>query len=221
MLIKWQVRKIFIIFVKYSHYFRSISSRKKLFNKYVWKKLFKLFYYHSFLKGKPSDTIATIGIEAFFSACKLSDGSLVSVQIIDTAGQERYKALSTSHYRKADCCLLVYDISKKESFDEIKNYYIEKIKDNCKKNIQIILLGNKIDLEKSRQISSEEGAKLALENDFIFMESSCFKNENVANAFETLIEITNIEKQKSNTIPHNMVISMEGITTKQSRFCCF
>ena len=214
-------KKIFIIFVKYSYYFRSISSRKKLFNKYIRKKLFKLIYYFSFLSGKHSDTIATIGIENFFSACKLSDGSLAFVEIIDTAGQERYKALSASHYRKADCCLLVYDISNKESFDEIKNYYIGKIKDYCKENIQIVLLGNKTDLEKNRQIPSEEGAKLALENDFIFMESSCFKNENVANAFETLIEITNIEKQKSNTIPRNMVISMDDITTKKRNSCCY
>ena len=53
------------------------------------------------------------------------------------------------------------------------------------------------------------------------MESSCFKNENVANAFETLIEITNIEKQKNNTIPRNMVISMDDITTKKRSSCCY
>ena len=116
---------------------------------------------------------------------------------MDTAGQERFKAINTSYYRKADCCLLVYDISERASFDDLKNYFIEKIKEKCKKNIQIILLGNKTDLEDKRQIPSEEGAKLALDNDYIFLETSCLKNSKVSDAFETLIEITNIEAKKN------------------------
>jgi Ras-related protein Rab-1A len=112
---------------------------------------------------------------------------------MDTAGQERFKSINTSYYRKADCCLLVYDISNKYSFEQLKDYFIETIKEKCKKNIQIILLGNKTDLEDKRQVSSEEGANLALLNNYIFLETSCLKNENVADAFETLIEITNRE----------------------------
>ena len=137
------------------------------------------------------ESTTTIGIPKYFVSCKLSDGSLVNIQILDTAGQERFRSINTSYYREADCCLLVYDISDKKSFNEIKDYFIETIKDKCKKNIQIILLGNKTDLEDKRQIPSEEGAKLALINNYMFMETSCLKNSNVASAFETLIEITN------------------------------
>ena len=96
-----------------------------------------------------------------------------------------------------DCCLLVYDISRRESFDECKNYYKNKIKGKCKKNTEVLLLGNKTDFEYEREVKYEEGADFATENDYIFMESSCFKNENVADAFETLIEIICGETKKN------------------------
>ncbi len=69
--------------------------------------------------------IATIGI--LFSLCnyQLSDGSLVHVKIIGTAGQEKLKILSNQYYRNEDGCLLVYDITDRKSFDEIKDYYSE------------------------------------------------------------------------------------------------
>ena len=78
---------------------------------------------------------ATIGIPNYFTSFKLSDGSLVNVHTYDTAGQECYKALTENYYKKADCCLLVYDITNSESFKECKNYYNECIKEKCKKNI--------------------------------------------------------------------------------------
>ena len=142
---------------------------------------------------------ATIGIPNYFTSFKLSDGSLVNVHTYDTAGQECYKALTENYYKKADCCLLVDAITNSESFKECKNYYNECIKEKCKKNIQVMLLGNKTDREDERQVSSKEGADFAVENEYIFMETSCYKNTNVANAFETLIEITNIEAKKNGT----------------------
>ena len=90
---------------------------------------------------------------------------------------------------------MVYDISNRKSFEECK-YYIGQIKERCKKNIKVILLGNKTDLE--RNVSTEEGTKLALDNKYIFKETSCKKNINVISAFEALIEITNIQAKKNN-----------------------
>ena len=129
---------------------------------------------------------------------------------MDTAGQERFKSINTSYYRKADCCLLVYDISSKYSFDQLKDYFIETINEKCKKNIQIILLGNKTDLEYKREVSAEEGANLALINNYIFLETSCLKNENVAGAFETLIEITNREAKRAKTGEKSNNISLSN-----------
>ena len=117
---------------------------------------------------------------------------------MDTAGMETFRAVNTNYYRKASCCLLVYDITDRKSFEDCEKYYNEKIKEYCKKDINIILLGNKTDLENERKIPSEEGANFALKNNYIFMETSCLKNTNVADAFSTLIEITNREEIKKN-----------------------
>ena len=159
------------------------------------KRKFILILNFRFLNDKGT-TISqvTIGNPQYFRSFKLTDGSLVNVQITDTSGQERYRALNQFYYRNADCCLLVYDISNRKSFEEC-SYYAAEIKERCKKNIKVILLGNKTDLK--RVILSEEGANLALKNNYIFMETSCKKNKNVADAFQTLIEITNIESKKN------------------------
>ena len=141
--------------------------------------------------------MTTIGTPHYFVTYKLSDGSLVNVNIMDTNGQERYRSLNLGYYRKADCCLLIYDIADYKSFNECKNYYNEQLMKNCKKDIEVILLGNKSDLKEKRKVLPEEAAGFALENNYIFMETSCVKNENVASAFEALIELTNIEIKKN------------------------
>jgi small GTP-binding protein len=118
---------------------------------------------------------------------------------MDTGGQERFNSIVSNYYKIADCCLLVYDITCKKSFEKIKDYYIDKLKENCSKIVKIILLGNKTDLSEKREVSSKEGADLAEKNGYIFMESSCVDNYNVSNAFETLIQITNTELEKNNS----------------------
>ena len=132
---------------------------------------------------------------------KLSDGSVINVHIRDTCGQEQYKSIWKQYYKEADGILLVFDISNKHSFDEIKDYYVEAIKEKCKIGIPIILLGNKTDLEDERQVSQEEAIALSIDEEYIYKETSCVKNENVADAFETIIEIWNINSKKNNATP--------------------
>ena len=139
---------------------------------------------------------------------------------MDTSGQERFRAINESYYRRADCCLLVYDISERKSFDECK-YYSKKIKEKCKENIVTILLGNKTDLDYKRQIPSEEGANFSLENGYIFMETSCLKNKNVADAFQTLIEITNREAIKKKDDNITLVLNKKDLKVeKKKKSCC-
>ena len=149
---------------------------------------------------------------------QLTDGSLVNVTIVDTAGQERFRALTDRFYKEAHGILLVYDITNMESFDEIRNYYNEKIKENCNDEIRIILLGNKTDLEEDRKIPAEMGASYAAEQGYMFMETSCMTNKNVADCFETLIELTyreviQVQKEKSLEIGNNN-------NQTQKRKCC-
>ena len=108
---------------------------------------------------------STIGVDKFFQYVQLNDGTIIKLFIMDTAGQERYNSLNESYYKQADCCLLMYDITSRDSFEKIEDYYIGNIKANCRKDIKVILLGNKTDLEEDRKVSQDEGKNLAKDND--------------------------------------------------------
>ena len=169
----------------------------------------------------------TVGLDNIFRTFQLSDGSLVNCGIMDTGGQERFDAINESYYRKADCCLLVYDITNRNSFEDCKNYYNKKLKECSEDIIKVILLGNKTDLKDKRVISPEEGAKFAEENNYIFMETSCKDNYNVADAFTALVEMANAEcKRKGIDISKrkkaNIIIEKEKVKNNQQKKgkCC-
>ena len=106
-------------------------------------------------------TLTTVcGGDRYVKVFQLSDGTFINCMILDTAGQERFDSLNLTYYKKADAVLLVYDISKRSSFENVTKYYVEKIKENCNEDIPILLLGNKIDKKNEREISYEEGILL-------------------------------------------------------------
>ena len=145
------------------------------------------------------------------------------MRLLDTAGQELFNVINESYYRQADCCLLVYDITSRDSFNRLKDYYIKKIKKDCKNILKVVLLGNKADLKDKRKVSDKEGADLALENDYTFMESSCVDNYNVLDAFTALIEMTNNELIKNNGKRTKNISLNSTIATKKNKNkkkCC-
>jgi len=101
------------------------------------------------------DSKSTVGVE--FGAKKLKVNNLtVKAQIWDTAGQERYKSITNAYYKGAKGALLVYDITNKESFTNTTRW-ISELKLNGDKDVTIILIGNKCDLEDKRQVTKDEG----------------------------------------------------------------
>ena len=128
---------------------------------------------------------------------QLPDGSYVNCEILDTSGQEAYNSMNKIYYKRADCCVLVYDITDLNSFELCKDFYKKEILDTCKKGIKVILVGNKTDLENERKVSKEEAREFAKENDYYFKETSCENNLNVADAFETIIIMTNNDMMKN------------------------
>ena len=168
---------------------------------------------YSFIYDQPTLQEGSRTIFDYYSETfQLPDGSYVNCEIMDTGGQEEFNAQNKIYYKRADCCLLVYDITNQQSFDEIENYYVKEIKNNCIENIPVILLGNKTDLEDQRVITIKDGTDLATKYNFTFMETSCEENYNVANAFETLILMTNDEMIKNKRFNYN---SKENINTFQ------
>ena len=148
------------------------------------------------MNGKFTEDIkSTVVIDYFSKTILLGDGTAVHCFIYDTGGQEHFRAMNKMYYKKAKAILLVYDITDMKSFESIKNYYSQAIKEICPKNIPIMLLGNKLDRENERLISQQEGIELAQSNNYLFKETSCKTNENVIDAFEALIEMWNIEEK--------------------------
>ena len=170
--------------------------------------------------------VATIGIDNEFQCVQLTDGSIIKLRVLDTAGQEIYNSINENYYKDADGCLLVYDITNNDSFERIKDYYIQKIKEKCKKNIKIVLLGNKTDKNDERKVSDKDGRDLALKNNYIFMESSCKDNYNVSDAFTALVEMTNNDmiKEKRNNTNNFSLDETKGETfdnkSNSQKSCC-
>ena len=133
--------------------------------------------------------IDTLGIDTQTKKIKLKNGKKIQLVITDTAGQERFKAIAINYIKKANGILLVYDITKRKSFENINNW-LEQINDKTKRSVPILLIGNKTDLENMRCVSEEEGENFAITyNDGIsFYETSCKTGKNVEKAVNDLVE---------------------------------
>lgn len=107
------------------------------------------------------DSKSTVGVE-FGSKSFNIDGSLVKVQIWDTAGQDRFKAITKAYYKGAKGAFVVYDITKKHSFESLDKWIVD-LKENSTPNINMMIIGNKNDLEDQREISKEDALQKAIE----------------------------------------------------------
>ncbi|KAI4382032.1 hypothetical protein MLD38_008044 [Melastoma candidum] len=142
------------------------------------------------------DSKATIGVE-FQTRTMLIQHKSVKAQIWDTAGQERYRAVTSAYYRGAVGAMLVYDITRRQSFDHIPRW-LEELRGHADKNIVIMLIGNKTDLDDQRAIPTEDAKEFAEKEGLFFLETSALNATNVETAFLTVLtEIFNIVNKKS------------------------
>jgi len=110
------------------------------------------------------------------------DNKQVKLQVWDTAGQESFKSITRSYYRGAHGALLVYDITRRETFDHLKEW-LQEVREHSNKEIVIMLIGNKSDLDSKRAVSVDEGTQFAQNNGLFFMETSAKTSDNVDEAF--------------------------------------
>ncbi|TXG69739.1 hypothetical protein EZV62_004674 [Acer yangbiense] len=134
---------------------------------------------------------STIGVE--FQTQKMEiNGKEIKAQIWDTAGQERFRAVTSAYYRGAVGALLVYDISRRQTFDSIGRW-LNELHTHSDMNVVTILVGNKSDLKDAREVTTAEGKTLAEAEGLFFMETSALDSSNVTAAFQTVVkEIYNI-----------------------------
>ena len=128
----------------------------------------------------------TIGVE-FGTKNIIINNKRIKIQIWDTAGQERYRSITSAYYKGAKGALIVYDITRKNTFDNIDKW-ITDLKLNGDKDICIIILGNKSDLIDKREINKNDGIKKAEMYKIAFLETSALNGDNISKAFDELIE---------------------------------
>ncbi|RHZ52762.1 hypothetical protein Glove_457g89 [Diversispora epigaea] len=123
----------------------------------------------------------TIGVE-FGARFVDVEGKKIKLQIWDTAGQESFRSITRSYYRGAAGALLVYDITRRETFDHLL-IWLDDARQHSNSNTTIMLIGNKSDLESKRAVSYAEGEAFARQHGLFFMETSAKTAENVEDAY--------------------------------------
>ena len=113
-------------------------------------------------------------------------GKSIKFDIWDTAGQEKYRALTKIFYKDASIAILVYDITRRESFDELKNYWFNQIKDYAPKNTIVAIAANKSDLFEKEQVPEAEARGFAKEIGAIFRLTSAYTAAGIEDLFRAI-----------------------------------
>ena len=152
----------------------------------------------------------------------------LSLDLWDTAGQELYRALAKNFYLNAAVGILVYDIRRRESFESIKNYWYDQMKESGEENIIIGLAGNKCDLFQEEAVSEEEAKKFADSIGAIFKLTSCKESVGIDELFEECaqkyVEINNMVKKDNKPKPRNLKLDNKNVPEnnegkKKKKFC--
>ena len=175
-------------------------------------------------------SISTIGMDrrTLFFTIKDSNGSdlEIEVQLWDTAGQERFRSITTTYYKSSQGLLLMYDITKRESFSNVENW-IENVNDSLGNNNDylIVLMGNKLDLVKdnpgARDVTEDEAQKLCQEKN-IYWGGECsakdFSEEELRNIFTKYTQEI-YKKLGVNIVKGAMVNTNNNDNKKKKSFC--
>ena len=130
---------------------------------------------------------STIGVEFLTKRIVLPNKEVIKAQIWDTAGSERYRCITTGHYRQAVGALLVFDITERETFNNL-DYWLQQLRDNSNEQVQICVMANKCDLHEQRQVTTEEIEEYVLRESLIYVgECSALSDTNIKQSFEGLI----------------------------------
>ncbi|XP_054910676.1 EF-hand calcium-binding domain-containing protein 4B [Poeciliopsis prolifica] len=168
----------------------------------------------SFCEGRfhPSTT-ATVGIDYSVKTLTL-DNMQIAMQLWDTAGQERFCSMTKQFFRKADGVVLMYDVTVAGSFTAVKPWLLN-VQEAAGEGIPILLLGNKMDMTREREVSFKDAEQLAFENKVMFFEVSAYTGKNVT---ESLTHLARILMEQEDTV-RDTTVSLSAQPIKK-KACC-
>ena len=152
------------------------------------------------------------------------EGKCVKFEIWDTAGQEKYRSLTKIFYKDARIAILVYDITRKDSYEELKNYWYAQIKESSPDNIIIGIAANKCDLYDNEQVPEDEARAFANEIGAVFKLTSANTNTGIEELFRALgcriLDPNYSEENEAYNKKPNIKIEVEDKNTKKKKGCC-
>jgi len=152
-------------------------------------------------------TSTTVGME-LWSKVYHCEGKYIQIQLWDTAGQDIYRAVTKSYYRESMGVILVYDITKLDTFNNVSSWMKEFHEATNRKDIPILLVGNKLDINYERMVTTREANEFAKRYGFHYMETSAKDGDGCNRAFQLLFqEIHKIERQNPTTTTGNKRLS--------------
>ncbi|KAM5559690.1 ras-related protein RABC2a [Rosa sericea] len=163
----------------------------------------------SFISNSVDDLAPTIGVDFKIKLLTVG-GKRIKMTIWDTAGQERFRTLTSSYYRSAQGIILVYDVTRRDTFTNLSDVWAKEVElystnQDCVK----VLVGNKVDRESERAVSREEGIALAKDIGCMFLECSAKTRENVERCFQELalkiMEIPSLLEEGSTVAKRNIL----------------
>ncbi|KAJ8505970.1 hypothetical protein OPV22_006856 [Ensete ventricosum] len=172
---------------------------------------------------------STIGVEFATRSIRVED-KVIKAQIWDTAGQERYRAITSAYYRGAVGALVVYDITRHVTFENIERW-LKELRDRTDTNIVIMLVGNKADLHHLRSVSIDDAKDFSEKENTYFMETSALESTNVEDAFtEVLTQIYCVVSRKaleagddSAALPKGQTVNLgskDDVSAVKKNGCC-
>ena len=162
------------------------------------------------------DYEVTIGLNYRIKTLKI-DNNPIRMQIWDTSGEEKFKAIAKNFYRGAHGVLLIYDICEKNSFLDVKSWIEQIIENTDNDDLVMILCGNKCDMEKERNISKNEGENLANSYKIPFFECSAKENINIDEIFNTMAK--NIYEKVGNRYTISVKLNSNNFKKKITKCC--
>jgi len=178
----------------------------------------------SFISSSVEDLSPTIGVD--FKIKQLTvGGKRLKLTIWDTAGQERFRTLTSSYYRGAQGIILVYDVTRRETFTNLVDVWGKEIElYSTNQECVRMLVGNKVDRESERGVSREEGIALAKELKCMFLECSARTRQNVEHCFEELalkiMEVPSLLEEGSSAVKRNNLKQRPEHKTNSQAGCC-
>ena len=142
----------------------------------------------------------------------------IHIQLWDTAGQEKYKAITKNLFLKVMGALIIYDITNEASYNNLKAW-VKLIKEESGKHMQLIILGNKSDLNDQRKISKDEAINYAKEQNIEYIETSSKTGENVKKAVTMICENI-LENKELNDSSSFVLDNSSFLTDKRKKRCC-